>query len=132
MRVAVQKLDGVESGEVSLQQKTADIRLRKGNRITLSQLRSVVKNAGFTAREANVSVVGTLVERGGKPALEITGLETVILLASDPAKPEGYTEVSKWLRSRESGSFEVVGIIKPPAHESQPEALLVQSVAPSR
>ena len=35
MRVALKKLDGVETADVSLEKATADIRLKPGNAITL-------------------------------------------------------------------------------------------------
>ena len=132
MRVAVQKLEGVESVDVSLQQKTAVIGLRAANRITLSDLRDVIKDAGFNAREASVTVVGTLVERGGKPALEIGGLKTVLLLASSPGKPDAYNDTAKRVHALETGQVEITGVINPPANASQPEELIVHAVASPR
>jgi hypothetical protein len=43
-------LPGVESVNVSLEHASADLRLRAGDAITLPQLRSIIKNNGFTRR----------------------------------------------------------------------------------
>ena len=83
MRVAVQKLPGVESVNVSLERASTDIQLRPGNSITLEQLRRIIKNNGFTSKEATVTVVGKLIERGGQPALDVTGTNTVMLIIED-------------------------------------------------
>ena len=130
MRVAVQKLNGVESADVSLQFKTADIKLRPGNRIPLSKLRTVIKNSGFTPKEATVTVIGTIIERGGKPALEATGLDPVMLIAADPDKPAAYDQAAKRLAAKQTGAVEVVGVINPPATPEQPEQIIIQSIAP--
>ena len=52
---------------MSLERASAVIALRPGNRITLPQLRQIIKNNGFTAKEATVTVAGTVIERGGSP-----------------------------------------------------------------
>ena len=130
MRVAVQKLEGVESADVSLQFKTADIKLRPGNRVTLTKLRTVIKDSGFTAKEATVTVVGKIVERGGKPALEATGLGAVILIVPDTAKPAAYEAAAARLAAKQAGAVELVGVINPPATPEQPEQIVVQSTSP--
>ena len=129
MRVAVQKIDGVESADVSLQFKTADIKLRPGNRVTLSRLRTAIKDSGFTAKEATVTVIGKIIERGGKPALEATGLGAVLLIAADPAKSEAYDQAAKRLAAKQTGLVEVAGVINPPAAPEQPEQIVIQSIA---
>ena len=93
MRVAVQKLPGVESVNVSLERASTEIQLRPGNSITLDQLRSIIKNNGFTAKEATVTVVGKLIERGGQLALEVTGTNTVMLIVADPKQPAIFKQV---------------------------------------
>jgi hypothetical protein len=130
VRVAVQKLEGVESADVSLQFKTADIKLRPGNRVTLPKLRTVIKNSGFAAKEALVTVVGTIVERGGKPAIEATGLGAVILMSPEPGKPAAYEQAAARLASKQGGSVEITGVINPPSTPEQPEQIIVQSMSP--
>lgn len=62
MRVAVRKLDGVESVDVSLERASVTIGLRPGNRITLPQLRQIIRNNGFSAKDATVTAIGTVIE----------------------------------------------------------------------
>jgi copper chaperone CopZ len=132
VRVAVRKVDGVESVEVSLERASADIRLRPANRVTMAQLRQIIKNNGFSAKDASVTVAGALVERGGKPALSVTGLDAVWLLTSPGAENNGaYLEAVQRIKSQQSGSIEVVGIIATPTNPNQPEELAVQVLKPA-
>jgi copper chaperone CopZ len=127
VRVAVQKLDGVESVDVSLQRAVADIRLRRGNAVTLDRLRDIVKNNGFTPRDATVSAVGRLVDRGGKPAIEIAPNQA-LLLTADSKQPAAYTTATERLRSPQSGLFEVTGSIK--VATGVPDEIVVSAVRP--
>jgi hypothetical protein len=128
VRVAVLKLDGIEGVEVSLKAGSAVVRLKPGNRVTLPQLRQIIKDNGFTAKDATVTAIGTLVERGGKPALDVSGLGAVTLLVPDPKQPEGYDAAAKLLAARHSGPVEVVGVVSAPADAATPQELKVQSV----
>ena len=55
----MQKVDGVESVELSLERAEADIRLRPDNRSSLDRFRQIVKANGFEPKEATVTAVGT-------------------------------------------------------------------------
>ena len=125
MRVAVRKLEGVESVDVSLERGAATIALRPGNRITLPQLRQIIKNNGFTAKDATVTVIGTVVERGGKPALNVTGTDVVWLMAGSNA---AYADAMQRVRAPQTAPVEAAGTVAAPANESQPEVLVVQAL----
>ncbi|HEU4889981.1 MAG TPA: hypothetical protein VFT47_00430 [Vicinamibacterales bacterium] len=56
------ELDGVESVDVSLERASVMIGLRPGNRITLPQLRQIIRNNGFSAKDATVTAIGTVIE----------------------------------------------------------------------
>lgn len=84
MSVAIKKLEGVESVKVSLNEGFADIKLKPGNKVTVEQVREVVRRNGFTPKDAQVEVAGKVIERGGKPALEVTGTEAVYALVPSP------------------------------------------------
>jgi cation transport ATPase len=128
LRVGFRKLDGVESVEVSLERAAAEIRLRPANRVTLPQLRQIVKNNGFNAREAAVTVVGTLVDRGGKPALRLAGTDTTWLLTSAPASNATYQDAAARLKAQPSALVEATGIVAPPRSPDQPEELAIQTL----
>ncbi len=71
MSVAVKKLDGVQTIDVSLEKASADIRLKPGNRITLTQLRDVIKKNGYPTKDAQVEARGRFVDRDGAIALDL-------------------------------------------------------------
>ena len=112
MRVAVQKLPGVESVNVSLERASTEIQLRPGNSITLDQLRSIIKNNGFTAKEATVTVVGKLIERGGQLALEVTGTNTVMLIVADPKQPAIFKQAQERLLAKASDVIRITGMVE--------------------
>jgi copper chaperone CopZ len=126
VRVAVRKLDGVESVEVSLERAAAAINLRPGNRITLSQLRQIIKNNGFTAKEATVTVVGMLTERGGKPALSVTGTDIMWLIGPRAANDAAYADLMQRAKAHQTGAIEAVGTVAAPTDPSQPEVLVLE------
>ena len=128
MRVAVRKLDGVESVEVSLERASAAINLRPGNRITLSQLRQIIKNNGFTAKEAKVTAVGMLTERGGKPALSLTGTDIVWLIGPGAGNDAAYGDLMQQAKAHQAGAIEAVGTVAAPTDPSQPEVLILETV----
>ena len=127
MRVALLKVPGVESVEVSLERAIAGIHLRAGNTVALNQLREIVKNSGFTAKEALVTVVGNLIERGGKPALSVTGPNTVMLLAADSKHPDAYAGLAGRDRGGVSITLEVSGMAE--TRPDQPDVLFVRTVS---
>jgi copper chaperone CopZ len=126
VRVAVRKLDGVESADVSLERASVVIGLRAGNQITLTQLRQIIKNNGFTAKEATVTVAGTLIERGGKPAFRITGTDIVWLLTAQ--NNAAYTDAAQRVKTQQTGPVEAVGVVAAPANANQPEELALQTL----
>ena len=59
--VAMRKVEGVKSVAVNLKDGVSVLELRDGNNVTLSQLRTVVKNSGLVPLSANVAARGSLV-----------------------------------------------------------------------
>ena len=86
MRVAIKKLDGVESVDVSLETATADIRLKAGNAITLPQLRRIIRQSGYPTKDAKVEARGMIIERNGKPTLDLQN-GSFLELAAKPQTP---------------------------------------------
>jgi copper chaperone CopZ len=131
VRVAVRKLPGVESVEVSLERATAEIRLRPDNRVTVAQLRKIVRDNGFTAKEATVTAAGTLVERGGRPALSQSGTEVVWLLAPAASAKQAYADAVQQLKSAPGRVVEAVGTLAAPGDPNAPDELVTLSLKPS-
>ncbi|MBW3564521.1 MAG: heavy-metal-associated domain-containing protein [Acidobacteria bacterium] len=90
MRVALQKIEGVDSVRVSLNEGIADVRLKEGNEVTIEQVRQIATDSGFTPRGAEVEVAGTIVSHreAGQVAFRVTGQDLIYILVDDP-KSEG-------------------------------------------
>jgi hypothetical protein len=90
----MQKLEGVASVEVSLEKASADIHLKPDNRITLPQLRQIIKNSGYPTKDAQVTARGRIADRDGTPILDLLN-GTAIALARKPQSPtDGIVEVT--------------------------------------
>jgi len=92
--VAIRKLDGVESVDVSLEKASADIRLKPGNAITLPQLRRIIRQSGYPTRDAQVNARGTIVERNGTPTLDLQNGSFLELAARPPVPAAGAVDVT--------------------------------------
>ena len=83
MRVAIKKVEGVDTVKVSLNEGYAEVSFKPGSRATLEQIRDIVRRNGFTPRGAEVRIAGQLVQHEGKLALAVSGSDAVYLLAED-------------------------------------------------
>jgi hypothetical protein len=126
VRVVVGKIEGVQSVKVSLKEGVATIHFAPANRVTLSQIRDAIRSNGFTAREAEIRVAGSLVRRGDTLALIVPGTDEVFVLRDGP----GAAGVVAQLRRRDP-SMRVVLAGQVPRPTSQkrrgPEPMLVRS-----
>ena len=84
MSGAVKKLEGVESVELVPEKSTAVIRLKADNKITLAQLRRIIKSVGYDAKDATVTARGRFTEAGTRFDL-LNG--TVLPLATTRSNP---------------------------------------------
>jgi copper chaperone CopZ len=100
VRVAVTKIGGVASAEVSLNRGSVVIRLEPGNRVTLEQVREAIRESGFTPRDAEVRARGTVVAENGQLGLALPGIGVAFRLGADPRAPDIVGELQQ-LRSRD-------------------------------
>jgi copper chaperone CopZ len=84
--VAVRKLDGVESVDVSLDKASADVRLKPDNHLTLSQLRAAIKRNGYATRDAAIEARGRIVERDGQRVLDLLN-GSFLVVSGSPGRP---------------------------------------------
>jgi hypothetical protein len=56
----MQKIEGVQKVQVSLKEGLTTLELRADNKVTLTQLRTVIKNNGFVSKDATVTARGTI------------------------------------------------------------------------
>ena len=94
MSVVLEKLDGVESVDVSLRKASADIRLEPGNKITLPQLRQIIRKAGYPTKDAQIEAKGTFIDRNGTPMLDLQNGSYLELAAKPPADATGVVDVT--------------------------------------
>jgi copper chaperone CopZ len=95
--VALRKVSGVESVEVSLNKGLATVKLKPGNGVTVSQLWQLLHQKGYTPKTTTVSVRGELANEQGRFQLKVSGTNEILTLASDPKKPGAYSELPKKL-----------------------------------
>lgn len=87
MRVAVKKIDGIDTVEVSLNRGVVVIRLKPENRVTLGRIRDAIRDNGFTPKEAEVRARGIVVEDSGHLALALPGIGAAFRLTADSQTP---------------------------------------------
>lgn len=73
MRVAVEKIEGVEDVTVSLNEGVAVVRFARANRVSVAQVRQTIREKGFTPRDADVRALGTIELRGDTLVFVIPG-----------------------------------------------------------
>jgi hypothetical protein len=124
--VVVGKIDGVRSVEVSLKDGIATIQLAPSNRVTVARIREAVRSNGFTAREAEVRVAGSLVRRGDALALAVPGTTELFVLEDAPGAGGTVAELRR--RGPDSRVMVRGQIPRPRPRQSRaPERLLVRS-----
>jgi hypothetical protein len=64
--VAVKKIPGVETVNVSLNQGLVSIKLVPGNKVRMDQIRKAILDDAFTPKNANIVAIGKLVSEEGK------------------------------------------------------------------
>lgn len=98
----LKKMDGIEKVQVSLNDGKAYLDLTANNSLSLKQIQEKVKVNGFSAKNAEIVIKGTLVEQDGNYAIQ-TGKETFAIA----------DETSNSLRSRlKSGIVKVKGTVQ--------------------
>ena len=81
------KLPGVESAEVSLDKASADIRLKADNRITMPQIRDVLKKNGYPTRDAHIEARGRIVDSSGTLLFDLLNGSTLAVAPRPDLRP---------------------------------------------
>jgi copper chaperone CopZ len=93
--VALKKVAGVESVEVSLNKGMATIKLKPGNTVSVPQLWELIHKNGYTPKTTAVSVRGELANVNGALQLKVSGTKDTLPLAADAKNPAAYGDASK-------------------------------------
>jgi hypothetical protein len=123
VRVAVRKIQGVDSVRVSLNQAAATIWLRPQNTVTIERLRQAIRSNGFTPRAATVRVTGTVVEADSGFGLVSTSPGVDFLLGRHPAAPEIFLRLANL-----KGVVTLEGIVPETKPDEKRPRLQVQKV----
>ena len=95
--MALKKVAGVESVEVSLNKGLATVKLKPGNTVSVPQLWELIHKNGYTPKATAVSVRGDLANVNGRLQLKVSGTKDILPLAADPKNPAAYNEAAKKL-----------------------------------
>jgi hypothetical protein len=82
--VSIQRIEGVQSAKVSLNEGRAVIELEPGNTVTLAQIHERVRRNGFTPQGATVTARARVVASGDALGLEVVGTQESFGAAATP------------------------------------------------
>jgi copper chaperone CopZ len=80
--VALRKVAGVESVEVSLNKGLATVKLKPGNTVSVPQLWELIHKNGYTPKTTTVSVRGELANVNGALQLKVSGTKDILPLTA--------------------------------------------------
>jgi copper chaperone CopZ len=97
VNVALKKVAGVESVDVSLNKGLATVKLKPGNTVSVPQLWQLIHEKGYTPKAKTVSVRGDLANIQGRLQLKVSGTNETLALVSDSKNASVYGEAQKKL-----------------------------------
>jgi len=119
VRVSLKSVAGVESVDVSLEKGLAAVKMKPGNTATLKQLQGAITKNGFTMKESNATVAGTILVADGKTQLKVSGSNDVLqLVPRSQEVPNASLMQSK--------SVEITGTIPKAVKGNSPDLLIYQ------
>jgi copper chaperone CopZ len=122
--VALKKVTGVESVEVSLNKGLATVKLKPGNTVSVPQLWELIHKNGYTPKATAVSVRGDLANANGLLQLKVSGTKETLALAADPKNPAAYSDALKKLGQ----TVTIQGVMMPSKDLKMPVPLQVGQV----
>ena len=121
MEKGLKKLKGVSEVKVSLNKGNAVIQFAADNKLVLADIRRVVRDGGFTPKQATVEISGTLQREGDELHLH-AGDVHYALKPSEKAK-------DAWQRLQEAGTGATVTVVGDARADDDGE-ILVQQATP--
>src|SRR3954452_21466707 len=97
VNVALKKVPGVESVEVSLNKGLATVKLKPGNTVAVPQLWQLLHDKGYTPKSTAVAVRGELANVMGRLQLRVSGTKDILALVADPKNAVAYSGAPKKL-----------------------------------
>ena len=124
VNVALKKVAGVESVDVSLNKGLATVKLKPGNTVSIPQLWQLIHEKGYTPKATTVVVRGVLVNAEGRLQLKVSETKDTLTLAVDPKNTATYGEAQKRLDQ----TVVVQGVMVPSKDLKTPVPLQVAQV----
>jgi copper chaperone CopZ len=124
VHVALKKMPGVESVDVSLNKGLATVRLRAGNTLSVQQFWQTIHHNGYTPKNTAVSLRGELVNAKGQMKLKITGTNEVLDLVADSSNAAAY----KTAESKLGQTVTIEGVMMPVKNLKTPVPLEVRRI----
>jgi copper chaperone CopZ len=93
--VALKKVPGVETVDVSLNKAMATVKLKPGNTVSVPQLWQLLHEKGYTPKAATISVRGELAESAGRLQLKVSATKDTLNLTADAKNPLAYEEAKR-------------------------------------
>ena len=90
----MQKVKGVETVRVSLNEGLTILALGPANTVKLSDLRQVIKNNGFVCREALIVARGTVSTTDGQSIFEVAGTGERFTISGRGPQPGSLMEIT--------------------------------------
>jgi copper chaperone CopZ len=88
--VALKKVPGVDSVDVSLNKGLATVKLKPGNTVSVPRFWKLLHEKGYTPKTTTVSVRGELAGGQGRLQLKISGTKEILDLTPDPKNAASY------------------------------------------
>ena len=107
--VALKKLPGVDSVDVSLNKGLATVKLKPGNVLSVPQFWELLHQKGYTPKTTAVSARGELTGGGDGLQLKVSGTKDVLNLVPDPKNAAPYNEAAK----KAGQSVVIQGVMEP-------------------
>jgi copper chaperone CopZ len=95
--VALKKVPGVQSVEVSLNKGLATVKLKPGNTVAVPQLWQLLHEKGYTPKTTAVTVRGEIAGAPGGLQLKVSGTKDTLTLVADPKNAAAYADAAKKL-----------------------------------
>jgi copper chaperone CopZ len=93
--VALKKVPGVDTVDVSLNKGLATVKLKPGNTVSVPQFWQLLHEKGYTPKATAVSARGELAGGPGRLQLKVSGTKDVLDLAPDPKNAAAYNDAVK-------------------------------------
>ncbi len=107
VEASLKRLEGIRSVTISLNNGTAAISLASDNRQTLREIRQRISDNGFTPKDAEVKLSGTLREKNGKFLIE-TGTGETYAIESRDETMHAFEQLRK---SSQGKSVTIAGVV---------------------